>query len=336
MRAYLGLGSNLGDRWQYLMDAVLAIDERVDVSPVYETDPVGGPADQGAFLNVVVAVETEKTPRQLLELCQLLEASAQRVRVEHWGPRTLDADVLLVGDLVVSEPDLVVPHPLWRERAFVVEPLRDVALVDLAATLPTLETGGIRRVGSLWGDWDTSVTPSDAAAWFAHWERTWAIAGGWAIELFVGHPVRVHADLDVAIARADASALRAFLEPEWELFSAHRGRLSVWDGELRPDGGHQLWCRRRGGALWEFEVVFEDIRNGVLHYRRDPAITVPMTDAIAFTDDGVPYLAPELQLLYKSAHPRARDEIDFAAAAPRLPVAERERLNALWTGTSDP
>ena len=145
-RAFIALGSNLGDREQHLRDAIGAIDERVDVSSVWETAPVGGPSGQGAFLNMVVAIETDKSPRELLEFAQSLERAAGRVREEHWGPRTLDVDVLFVGDLVVNEPDLVVPHPLWRERAFVVEPLREVAHPELLATLPTdLDTAGVRK-----------------------------------------------------------------------------------------------------------------------------------------------------------------------------------------------
>ncbi|HEX4906179.1 MAG TPA: 2-amino-4-hydroxy-6-hydroxymethyldihydropteridine diphosphokinase [Acidimicrobiales bacterium] len=125
-RAFLGLGSNLGDRARHLADAIAAIPDLVAVSPTYETDPVGGP-DQGPYLNVVVELDTERTPRELLELCQALETAAGRVRTERWGPRTLDVDVLLVGDLEVDEPDLQVPHPRLWERAFVLIPLADLA-----------------------------------------------------------------------------------------------------------------------------------------------------------------------------------------------------------------
>lgn len=127
MRAFLALGSNLGDREQLLREAVASIPDFVAVSPVYETDPVGGPGGQGAFLNAVVELETECSPRELLELCQRLEADAQRVRKERWGPRTLDVDVLLVGELTVDEPDLEVPHPRMWERRFVLAPLADLA-----------------------------------------------------------------------------------------------------------------------------------------------------------------------------------------------------------------
>jgi 2-amino-4-hydroxy-6-hydroxymethyldihydropteridine diphosphokinase len=135
-RAYLALGSNLGERAAYLqraVDALAATDgvSVVAVSCVYETDPVGGP-EQGRYLNAVVAIDTVLEPRALLAIAQRLEADARRVRNERWGPRTLDVDVLLVGDSVVSDPDLVVPHPRMWERGFVLAPLHDVApdLVD--------------------------------------------------------------------------------------------------------------------------------------------------------------------------------------------------------------
>ena len=129
-RAYLGLGSNLGDRLAHLQAAVdglartpgLAV---VAVSPVYETAPVGGPP-QDDYFNAVVALDTDLTPHDLLRIAQGLEDAEHRVRRERWGPRTLDVDVLLVGDEAVDDPDLVVPHPRLTERAFVLVPLADL------------------------------------------------------------------------------------------------------------------------------------------------------------------------------------------------------------------
>ncbi|MGZ8764782.1 MAG: 2-amino-4-hydroxy-6-hydroxymethyldihydropteridine diphosphokinase [Acidimicrobiia bacterium] len=139
-RAYLGLGANLGDRVGALQRAVNSLMRVprvavVAVSGVYVTEPVGGP-EQPEFYNAVVAIETGLTARELLELAQRLETDAHRVRHQRWGPRTLDVDVLLVGDLQVDEPDLVVPHPRMWERGFVLAPLADVApeLVDLPAS----------------------------------------------------------------------------------------------------------------------------------------------------------------------------------------------------------
>ena len=129
VRAYLGLGSNLGDRLAFLQSAVdglAATDgiEVVAVSPVYETDPVG--PEQPDYLNAVVAVDTTLSARSLLVVGQGLEAEAHRVRGERWGPRTLDVDVLSYGDERIDEPDLVVPHPRWHEREFVLAPLADL------------------------------------------------------------------------------------------------------------------------------------------------------------------------------------------------------------------
>jgi 2-amino-4-hydroxy-6-hydroxymethyldihydropteridine diphosphokinase len=129
-RAYLGIGSNLGERLTYLQ---LAVDELaaadgvtvVGISPVYETAPVGGP-EQPDYLNAVVAVDTTLSAHELLRVAQDIEAEADRVRTVRWGPRTLDVDVLLVGDERIEDPDLVVPHPRMAERAFVVVPLADL------------------------------------------------------------------------------------------------------------------------------------------------------------------------------------------------------------------
>jgi 2-amino-4-hydroxy-6-hydroxymethyldihydropteridine diphosphokinase len=126
VRAFLALGSNLGDRAGFIQAAIDAVPDLVAVSPVYETDPVGPPG-QGPYLNAVVELDTALSPRELLGLCQRLEAAAGRVRTERWGPRTLDVDVLLVGDLTVNEPDLIVPHPRMWERDFVLRPLADLA-----------------------------------------------------------------------------------------------------------------------------------------------------------------------------------------------------------------
>lgn len=148
-RAFVGLGSNLGDRTATLRTAVAALPDVVAVSPVYETEPVGGPDDQPPFLNLVVELATDLSPRELLEIAHQLEAAAGRVRLEPDGPRTLDVDILLVGDLTVDEPDLVVPHPRMFRRRFVLAPLADLA-PDLA-TSPALAAaeGEVRRVGPL-------------------------------------------------------------------------------------------------------------------------------------------------------------------------------------------
>jgi 2-amino-4-hydroxy-6-hydroxymethyldihydropteridine diphosphokinase len=127
VRAFLALGSNLGDRRAHLQFAIDSLPDVVAVSSIHETAPVGGPEGQGPYLNAVVQLDTELSPRELLDWCRRLEDAAGRVRTERWGPRPLDVDVLLVGDLVVDEPDLVVPHPRMWERDFVLMPLKELA-----------------------------------------------------------------------------------------------------------------------------------------------------------------------------------------------------------------
>ncbi len=144
-RALLGLGSNLGDRERYLRKAIASLAGVTKVSSTYETEPVGGPGGQGPYLNLVVELDTDLTPRQLLGVCHRLEAAAGRVREERWGPRTLDVDILLLGDLEVDEPDLQIPHPRMWDRAFVLAPLADVA-PEIVPDLVWERLGGILRV----------------------------------------------------------------------------------------------------------------------------------------------------------------------------------------------
>jgi 2-amino-4-hydroxy-6-hydroxymethyldihydropteridine diphosphokinase len=126
-RVLLGLGSNLGERRRLLKEAVDSLPRVTAVSGLYETDPVGGPSGQGKYLNLVVAIDSDSTPRQLLGMCHRLEAAAGRVRGERWGPRPLDIDILYIDGERVDEPDLQVPHPRMWDRRFVLVPLADVA-----------------------------------------------------------------------------------------------------------------------------------------------------------------------------------------------------------------
>jgi 2-amino-4-hydroxy-6-hydroxymethyldihydropteridine diphosphokinase len=132
-RAYLGLGSNLGDRRALLRQAIESLDwgdvSVVARSRVYETTPVGGPDGQPDFLNQVIGVETALDADGLWERCSAVEASLGRSR-EHetrWGPRAIDIDVLTFGDAVLHGPDLEIPHPRMAERGFVLVPLAEIA-----------------------------------------------------------------------------------------------------------------------------------------------------------------------------------------------------------------
>lgn len=130
-----------------LVGALDALDEVVGVSDLYETDPIGG-VEQDPFLNIVVQLETTKTARELLEVGRGLEREAERVRKIRWGPRTLDVDVLWVDGETVDEPDLTVPHPRMRDRAFVMVPLADLA-PDLVGDWSDSGEGEVRNIGRL-------------------------------------------------------------------------------------------------------------------------------------------------------------------------------------------
>lgn len=125
------LGSNLGDRLNHLQGAVDALRDTpdvivVDVSSVYETQPVGGPEDSPAFLNLVVVAETTLEPRTLLERALAIEDAFGRERGDRWAPRTLDVDLILVGNSISDDDDLRLPHPLAASRAFVLLPWLEI------------------------------------------------------------------------------------------------------------------------------------------------------------------------------------------------------------------
>ncbi|MBI5189368.1 MAG: 2-amino-4-hydroxy-6-hydroxymethyldihydropteridine diphosphokinase [Nitrospirae bacterium] len=131
MVAYIGLGSNMGDRSGNVRRAVAMLD-KVDgvrvagVSRLHETEPVGY-TDQDRFVNAAVMVETTLTAHGLLAVCQGIEDALGRVRTIHWGPRTIDLDILMCGDEVIDKDGLKVPHPLMHEREFVLLPLSEIA-----------------------------------------------------------------------------------------------------------------------------------------------------------------------------------------------------------------
>jgi 2-amino-4-hydroxy-6-hydroxymethyldihydropteridine diphosphokinase len=166
VRSAIGIGSNLGDRARHIADAVGALagtGALVRVSSLYETAPVGGPK-QGKYLNAVAVVDTDLSARTLLEDCLEIEREHGRERRERWGPRTLDLDILLYGDSVISEPDLTVPHPRMTERRFVLEPLLeawpDANLPDgtpLVRFLPAVAEQKVRKLETVIADRRTSL-----------------------------------------------------------------------------------------------------------------------------------------------------------------------------------
>lgn len=138
----------MGDRRQYLRDAVESLPDVVAVSPVYETDPVGGP-DQNQFLNLVVEMMTAIEPLDLLGLCHRIETAADRVRDVRWGPRTVDLDIIWMDGIEMDTERLTIPHPRWRERRFVLVPLRDLAPELVVDDDVVTADGRVTRLGEL-------------------------------------------------------------------------------------------------------------------------------------------------------------------------------------------
>jgi 2-amino-4-hydroxy-6-hydroxymethyldihydropteridine diphosphokinase len=161
MKAYLGLGSNLGNRFRNLSDAVNHLVRKngiriAHVSPVYETDPVGN-TDQPKYLNAVLEIDTVLEPMNLLKTCLEVEAEMGRIRTRRWESRSIDIDVLLCGEELISTEELIVPHPLLHEREFVLRPLADIApdlvhpVLDesIAELLCQVEESGVRKMEDL-------------------------------------------------------------------------------------------------------------------------------------------------------------------------------------------
>ncbi|HTO00850.1 MAG TPA: 2-amino-4-hydroxy-6-hydroxymethyldihydropteridine diphosphokinase [Microthrixaceae bacterium] len=147
-RTFLSLGSNLGDRESYLRHGIESLPDVVAVSPVYETDPVGGPT-QGPYLNLIVELRTQLAPTALLGICHRIETSADRVRDVRWGARTLDIDIIWMEGVTLDEERLTIPHPRWRERRFVLAPLRDLASDLVTERDLNLSEGSVKLVGEL-------------------------------------------------------------------------------------------------------------------------------------------------------------------------------------------
>lgn len=164
--------------------------------------------------------------------------------------------------------------------------------------------------------------PTDAATWLRNVGHPWWIAGGWAIDLFVGATERPHNDLDVGIFRRDAPAILSTLEG-WEIFEAKDRVLRPLRAGAAPGSGvNSLWCRRAGAPEWLLELLLDDRMDERWVFRRQPRITRPVADFLRRNAEG---LAPEIQLLYKAKAPRPHDQYDFERTVPHL-----EREAAQW------
>lgn len=176
------------------------------------------------------------------------------------------------------------------------------------------------------------LSVDETAARFAAFPGPWWVAGGWAIDLFVGRQSREHADVDILIRRDDQLALFDTL-PTWEIHAAGMpvpGGLVCWQaGVPFPPDVHDIWCRPDAEAPWALQAMLTETRGDRWLFRRDARIGGVIAD-LGLKRDGVPYLTPEVQLLYKSKQRRPRDDADLATALPAMSARQvRWLLDAL-------
>jgi hypothetical protein len=178
------------------------------------------------------------------------------------------------------------------------------------------------------GPWQALAVEEVAAA-FASATFRWWISGGHALKLHVGRRWRDHEDIDIGVVRRDLAAVYAHLSG-WDLHVASSGHLAPWRGERLTLERRQnnVWCRVAAGGPWALDVTINEGSAERWINRRDARLQVPWGSAVLFTVDGVPYLAPEIQLLFKSRDPRPRDEVDAAEVIPHLDERRRRSLAA--------
>jgi len=167
----------------------------------------------------------------------------------------------------------------------------------------------------------------EVAALFSNLRCPWFIAGGWAIDIFLREVTRIHDDVDVAILRRDQRTVRRFLE-DWTFEKSVEGRAEPWrDGEWLALPIHEIHARRSAGTPLEIELLLNEAANGRWVFRRDARITRPLSKTVLRARSGVPFLGPEIVLLYKAKKPKTKDVADFNHALPRLGPEHRRWLH---------
>jgi hypothetical protein len=193
---------------------------------------------------------------------------------------------------------------------------------------------------ALYGPW-ARRTPADVARLFEGYAGTWWLAGGWAIEAFTG-VAREHDDIDPSVLRDELPLLRAHLADRLHVWAAAAGSLTPLVPELDPEGVaddvlpagcHQVWTRPSALEPWEYDVLLSAGTGEEWVYRREPVLRMPLADAL-WERDGVRYLRPELQLLFKAPGLRPKDQADFDATLPHLDRRRRGWLRDALAATT--
>ncbi|MBU5442202.1 hypothetical protein [Paenibacillus sp. MSJ-34] len=165
---------------------------------------------------------------------------------------------------------------------------------------------------------------------FSNIPVTWCIAGGWALDLFLGHQTRKHADIDVVLLREEQRTAFDYLCKDWQLYKARNGTLELWEeGELLTET-KDIWVSKDRNSPWAFQIMLIETIQGSWVYGREKSVHRPLADIIASTQEGIPYLKPEIQLLYKGggAEIRDKDHGDFQTVFPHLTSQAKEWLKA--------
>lgn len=291
--AYLALGSNLGDREAHLRHAVLRcahLGDLTDGSPIYETDPVGGPEGQDPYLNAVIALETSLGPADLLERLLAIERERGRERTERWGSRTLDVDILAYGDEVVDDAGLTIPHPRLAERPFVLIPLTDIAPAFGDASgaygdrIRSEDYKGIRRIG---GPLDV-----ERLDWMVGIERASALEGDGPMRA-TAHPDWANTSRDAFGGFLATIAMRAgaWARPDWALSQiTYRYLRPVPSGSpLHIDVVEERRSERSRDVAVTVEIAgtrFGSATMGFVH-RNPDTVVAPSIPPIGPRSDGV-------------------------------------------------
>jgi hypothetical protein len=195
-----------------------------------------------------------------------------------------------------------------------------------------LPGGGVEltpeEIGALPARWSSSWTPGEVARRLAGIDAPWCVAAGWALDLFRGRRTRDHGDIEIAIPAASFPEVRRRF-PGFVFDAVGSGR--IWEDATpeAPAATHQTWLRDPATGNYLLDVFREPHDGDTWICRHDERVRFPYRDIVRHTQDGVPYLAPELVLLFKAKHARPKDRADFEATVPHLTPAQRETLAGL-------
>lgn len=177
-------------------------------------------------------------------------------------------------------------------------------------------------------DWDP-IPVDEVAAILEAAPFRWWICGGLSLEMYAGQQWRDHEDLDIGLVRSQGPDVHAFLSPQWDLWVAAGGTLRPWSGSPLDAGCNEnnVWVREGPGSPWRLDLTVGSGSDEEWIYRRNEAVRRPWEEAISLTDDGIPYLAPEIQLLFKSKDPKPKDDLDAETVFPMLEEGGRAFLD---------